>query len=78
MTIVARRLQLRCRSFCNSKNRERTDLRRCRRLRKDAGFSGVSKLTKDDQGIWRGQATKAGKTTAVALDYQGNVVAGTN
>ena len=44
----------------------------------DAGFSDVSALTKDDQGIWRGQATKDGKKTAVALDYQGNVVAGTN
>ncbi|ESX78890.1 DUF4142 domain-containing protein [Mesorhizobium sp. LSHC414A00] len=44
----------------------------------DAGCSGVSKLTKDDQGIWRGQATKDGKTTTVALDYQGNVVAGAN
>ncbi|UVK47726.1 DUF4142 domain-containing protein [Mesorhizobium sp. AR07] len=43
-----------------------------------AGFSEVSKLTKDDQGIWRGQATKDGKNTTVALDYQGNVVAGTN
>ncbi|WP_192257327.1 DUF4142 domain-containing protein [Mesorhizobium silamurunense] len=44
----------------------------------DAGFSEVSALTKDDQGIWRGQATKDGKKIAVALDYQGNVVAGTN
>ncbi|MBZ9742583.1 MULTISPECIES: DUF4142 domain-containing protein [unclassified Mesorhizobium] len=44
----------------------------------DAGFSDVSALNKDDQGIWRGQATKDGKKTAVALDYQGNVVAGTN
>ncbi|PTE07022.1 DUF4142 domain-containing protein [Mesorhizobium helmanticense] len=44
----------------------------------DAGFSDVSTLTKDDQGIWRGQAKKDGKDTAVALDYQGNVVAGTN
>jgi putative membrane protein len=44
----------------------------------DAGFSDISKLAKDDQGIWRGQATKGGKTTAVALDYQGNIVAGTN
>ena len=42
----------------------------------DAGFSDVSNLTKDDQGIWRGQATKEGKSTNVALDYQGNVVAG--
>ena len=44
----------------------------------DAGFTDVSKLTKDDQGIWRGQATKDGKNTTVALDYQGNVVAGAN
>jgi len=44
----------------------------------DAGYSDVSALTKDDQGIWRGKATKDGKTAAVALDYQGNVVAGTN
>ncbi|MGX9143452.1 DUF4142 domain-containing protein [Mesorhizobium sp. 128a] len=44
----------------------------------DAGFSDVSALTKDDKGIWRGQATKDGKTTTVALDYQGNVVAGAN
>jgi putative membrane protein len=44
----------------------------------DAGFSDVSKLTKDDQGIWRGQAIKDGKATTVALDYQGNIVAGTN
>jgi len=43
-----------------------------------AGFSDVSKLTKDDQGIWRGQASKGGKNTTVALDYKGNVVAGTN
>lgn len=43
-----------------------------------AGYSEVSALTKDDQGIWRGQASKDGKTSAVALDYQGNVVAGTN
>ncbi|TGQ46869.1 DUF4142 domain-containing protein [Mesorhizobium sp. M00.F.Ca.ET.216.01.1.1] len=41
----------------------------------DAGYSDVSELTKDDQGIWRGQATKNGRSTAVALDYQGNVVA---
>ncbi|OWK21061.1 DUF4142 domain-containing protein [Mesorhizobium amorphae] len=44
-----------------------------------AGYSNVSKLAKDDQGIWRGQATdKDGNSTNVALDYQGNVFAGTN
>ncbi|TPM90584.1 DUF4142 domain-containing protein [Mesorhizobium sp. B2-1-3A] len=41
----------------------------------DAGYSNVSKLTKDDQGIWRGQASKAGENLDVGLDYQGNVVA---
>ncbi|ADV14525.1 DUF4142 domain-containing protein [Mesorhizobium ciceri] len=40
-----------------------------------AGYTNVSKLTKDDQGIWRGHATKAGESLAVGLDYQGNVVA---
>lgn len=44
----------------------------------DAGFSDVSQLTKDEQGIWRGQANKDGKKTSVALDYKGNVVAGTH
>lgn len=42
----------------------------------DAGFSNVSALTKDDQGIWRGTAEKDGKQVAVALDFKGNVVAG--
>jgi hypothetical protein len=38
-----------------------------------AGFSNVTGLHKDDQGIWRGQAMRNGKQTTVALDYQGNV-----
>ncbi|MGX8008921.1 DUF4142 domain-containing protein [Mesorhizobium sp. ORM8.1] len=42
----------------------------------DAGYSDVSSLAKDGQGIWRGQAKKDGKSTSVALDYQGNVFAG--
>jgi putative membrane protein len=32
-------------------------------------------MTKDADGIWRGQAEKDGKTTSVAVDYKGNVVA---
>lgn len=40
-----------------------------------AGYSNVSKLAKDDQGIWRGHASKAGENLDVGLDYQGNVVA---
>jgi hypothetical protein len=38
------------------------------------GYTTVSDLKKDDQSIWRGTATKDGKTVAVALDYQGNIV----
>lgn len=41
-----------------------------------AGLSGVSALTKDEDGIWRGTATKDGKNVNVAVDYKGNVVAG--
>ena len=39
-----------------------------------AGYSNVSGLAKDKDGIWRGTATKSGTTGSVALDYQGNVV----
>lgn len=40
----------------------------------EAGYADVSALTKDDQGVWRGTATKDGQSNAVGLDYQGNVV----
>lgn len=40
------------------------------------GFSQVSKLTKDDSGVWRGRAMMNGREVAVSLDYQGNVIAG--
>ena len=39
------------------------------------GFSNVSELKKDDQGIWRGKAEQNGRMVSVALDYQGNVFA---
>ncbi len=39
------------------------------------GFSTVSALVKDADGVWRGQATKDGKTVKLAVDYRGNVVA---
>ena len=38
-----------------------------------AGYSNVSGLQKDDQGVWRGKADKAGTKTDVTLDFQGNV-----
>lgn len=40
----------------------------------DAGFTDVSMLKLDDQGVWRGTASKDGKSMPVGLDYQGNVV----
>jgi putative membrane protein len=44
----------------------------------EAGYSDVTGLAKDEQGIWRGKAAKDGKTSDVALDFQGNVTSGTN
>src|SRR5712672_4450537 len=38
------------------------------------GFSNVTNLKKDDNGVWRGRATKDGKTVDVSLDYQGKVI----
>ena len=38
-----------------------------------AGYTSVTGLKKDNQGVWRGQATKDGSPVAVSLDYQGNV-----
>ena len=39
------------------------------------GFTAVSDLKKDGDGIWRGSAMWDGKSTQVAVDYKGNVVA---
>ena len=39
------------------------------------GFSNVTGLAKDDQGIWRGKAQQNGRNVDVALDFQGNVFA---
>jgi hypothetical protein len=40
-----------------------------------AGFTNVTGLKKDENGVWRGAASQGGKTLAVALDFKGNVVA---
>ena len=37
------------------------------------GFSNVSGLQKDTNGVWRGKASKGGKSTDVSVDFQGNV-----
>jgi hypothetical protein len=41
---------------------------------KGAGYTDVSALKLNGKGIWRGTAMKDGKSVAVGLDYQGNVV----
>lgn len=38
-----------------------------------AGVRDVKELKKDDQGIWRGQAMRDGKTVSVGFDFKGNV-----
>ena len=38
-----------------------------------AGFTGVSGLAKDKDGLWHGKASKAGTMQTVTLDFQGNV-----
>ena len=39
-----------------------------------AGLTNVSTLSKDGDGIWRGNAMKEGKSIKVAIDFRGNVV----
>ena len=39
------------------------------------GYTNIAGLRKDAQSIWRGTATKNGRSVKVALDYQGNIVA---
>lgn len=38
-----------------------------------AGYTNVTGLSKDDNGVWRGKASKAGTATNVTVDFQGNV-----
>ena len=40
-----------------------------------AGYANVSGLMKDQDGVWRGKASKAGTTATVSVDFQGNVTA---
>ncbi|RXG88033.1 MULTISPECIES: hypothetical protein [Bradyrhizobium] len=37
-----------------------------------AGYSNVSGLQRDNEGVWRGKADKAGTKTDVSVDFQGN------
>jgi hypothetical protein len=40
----------------------------------EKGFTGVSKLSKDKAGVWRGTAKRGASTVNVSVDFQGNVV----
>ena len=37
------------------------------------GYTKVTGLKKDSNGVWRGMATKDGKSGPISVDYQGNV-----
>jgi hypothetical protein len=37
------------------------------------GYTKVAGLKKGKDGVWRGRATKEGKSGPVSVDYQGNV-----
>ena len=39
----------------------------------EAGYTNISDLKKDDNGVWRGKASKGGSPTQVSIDFQGNV-----
>jgi len=39
----------------------------------DAGYTNVTALKKDDNGVWRGKADKGGASRDVSVDFQGNV-----
>jgi len=39
-----------------------------------SGYTQVSALKKDDNGIWTGSAMKDGKKVDIKVDFQGNVV----
>jgi hypothetical protein len=37
------------------------------------GYTNVTDLKKDDNGVWKGKATNAGAQVNVSVDYRGNV-----
>ena len=37
------------------------------------GYTNVTGLKKDDNGIWKGTATNAGAQVNVSVDYRGNI-----
>jgi opacity protein-like surface antigen len=39
-----------------------------------AGYTNVSKLVKNPNGVWQGSASKDGQNVLIGLDYRGNVI----
>lgn len=39
-----------------------------------AGYSNVTELVKNPNGVWQGSATKDGARVLIGLDYRGNVI----
>jgi hypothetical protein len=39
----------------------------------DAGYTNVTALQKDGNGIWRAKASKGGTTSDVSVDFEGNI-----
>lgn len=39
-----------------------------------AGYTDVTKLVKNPNGVWQGSAMKDGKAVLIGLDYKGNVI----
>ena len=37
------------------------------------GYTNVTDLKKDDNGVWKGKATNAGAQVNVSVDYRGNI-----
>lgn len=37
------------------------------------GYSAISELKKDDNGVWKGTATHGGQAVTVSVDYRGNI-----
>ncbi|PZN94422.1 MAG: hypothetical protein DCF30_20300 [Hyphomicrobiales bacterium] len=38
------------------------------------GYTAVTDLKKDDNGVWKGSAMNSGAKVAVSVDYRGNIV----
>ena len=55
------------------KGRNSFTMGEARRRIEKGGFTQVTGLKKDADGIWRGKGMKAGASVDVYCDYQGNV-----